>query len=123
MKLSTFALIFFSVSLNASAQIVLRKAMLTLGAMPSISQPVALLWVFIRNIYLWGGLACYAISIGTWLVVLSSTQVSVAYPMLSIGYFIAAILGYFFLGEAIGPARLGGIALICLGVLLVSRTA
>jgi multidrug transporter EmrE-like cation transporter len=123
MTASSFALIFLSVSMNAGAQIALRKAMLTLGAIPSISEPLAFLWTFVRNIYLWGGLSFYAVSILLWLAVLSSNQVSVAYPMLSIGYVIAAAFSFLLLGEAIPPMRLVGIALICAGVVCVSRTA
>ena len=57
------------------------------------------------------------------LVVLSRVEVSAAYPMLSIGYVLAAVMGYFFLGESVGVERMAGIALICGGVLLVARTA
>jgi drug/metabolite transporter (DMT)-like permease len=67
--------------------------------------------------------ACYAFSIALWLAVLSTTQVTVAYPLLSIGYVIAAVLSFFILGEMIPPVRLAGIALICVGVILISRTA
>ena len=123
MSVTTFALIFVSVSLNALAQVVLRQAMLKLGPVPPISEPVAFLWTFMRNAYLWGGLGCYATSIGMWLAVLSRAQVSVAYPMLSIGYIIAALLSFFFLGETLSPARICGIALICVGVIFVARTA
>jgi multidrug transporter EmrE-like cation transporter len=123
MNASSFALIVFSVSMNAAAQIALRKAMLTLGTIPPLGEPLAFLWTFIRNIYLWGGLGCYAISIVLWLAVLSSNQVSVAYPMLSIGYVIAAVLSFLILGETLPPVRLGGIALICVGVILIMRTA
>lgn len=123
MTLATFFLALFSVSLNACAQIVLRKAMLAHGAVPPIGEPVALVWWLTTNVYLWLGLACYAFSIGLWLVVLSRAEVSVAYPMLSIGYIIAAVLSFLLLGEAIGPAKIGGIGLICIGVLLITRAA
>jgi drug/metabolite transporter (DMT)-like permease len=123
MSVPIFLLIFVSVSFNALAQVVLRKAMLTLGPIPPFSEPVALVLTFFGNIYLWSGVACYAISLALWLAVLSSTQVSVAYPMLSIGYFIAAALSFFYLGETIGLIRLAGIALICAGVFIVARTA
>jgi hypothetical protein len=92
MTASSFALIFLSVSMNAGAQIALRKGMLTLGAIPSISEPLAFLWTFARNVYLWGGLSFYAVSI------------------------------FLLLGEAIPSMRLVGIALICVGVVCVSRT-
>ncbi|WP_352907458.1 EamA family transporter [Mesorhizobium sp. M0816] len=98
-------------------------AMLTLGTLPSIGQPITLLWTVLSNFYLWTGLSCYAISVLLWLAVLSSNQVSVAYPMLSIGYVIAVLFSFLLLGEAIPLARLVGIALICLGTVLISRTA
>ncbi|OWK24488.1 hypothetical protein AJ87_21305 [Rhizobium yanglingense] len=109
--------------MNALAQIALRKAMLTLGTLPSMGQPITLLWTVMSNVYLWGGLSCYAISVLLWLAVLTSNQVSVAYPMISIGYVIAVVFSFLLLGEAIPLARLIGIAVICLGVVLVSRTA
>jgi drug/metabolite transporter (DMT)-like permease len=120
--LALFALIVVSVSLNALAQVALRKAM-TFRALPALSEPIALGTSLVVNPWLWAGMACYAASIGLWLVVLSRTQVSVAYPMLSMGYVLAAVLGVLFLSETVGPARAGGIALICLGVLVVGKTA
>ncbi|MBY9062350.1 hypothetical protein K7957_05320 [Sphingomonas yunnanensis] len=122
MTLALFALIVVSVSLNALAQVALRKAM-TFRALPALSEPIALGTSLVANPWLWAGMACYAASIGLWLVVLSRTQVSVAYPMLSMGYVLAAVLGVLFLSETVGPARAGGIALICLGVLVVGKTA
>ncbi len=123
MNLATFALIVVSVSLNALAQVALRKAMLVAGTLPPISQPIGLGLALAGNVWLWAGMACYGASIGLWLAVLARVQVSVAYPMLSIGYVIAAVLGVTFLGETLGLARIAGILVICLGVFLVSRTA
>jgi len=123
MDLFSFVLAVASVSLNALAQIALRKAMLTIGTIPSPTDPIAFILTFLRNVYLWGGVACYAFSIALWLAVLSTTQVTVAYPLLSIGYVIAAVLSFFILGEMIPPVRLAGIGLICIGVILISRTA
>ena len=122
MTLALFALILVSVSLNALAQVALRKAM-TFRVLPALSEPIALGTSLVGNPWLWAGMACYAASIGLWLVVLSRAQVSVAYPMLSMGYVLAAVLGVLFLSETVGPARAAGIALICLGVLVVGRTA
>ncbi len=114
-------LILSSVSLNALAQVVLRKAMLLVPAQPSAA-PLRLALQLLSNPYLWSGLCCYALSIGLWLAVLSKVQVSLAYPMLSVGYIIAAMLGYVFLHESLSPYRMLGIGVICLGVILISRT-
>ena len=97
--------------------------MLSHGSAPPLGEPSVLLWWLVTNIYLWLGLGCYAFSIGTWLVVLSRAEVSTAYPLLSIGYIIAAILSVLLLGETLGAAKIGGIGLICAGVILITRAA
>lgn len=119
----TFVLIIVSVSLNALAQVVLRKAMLTLGVLPPPTQVVNFALTLAGNPWLWAGMACYGASIGIWLAVLARVPVSLAYPMLSIGYIIAAVLGVIFLREAVSVPRALGIGLICFGVFFVSRTA
>jgi drug/metabolite transporter (DMT)-like permease len=113
-----------SVSLNALAQISLRKTMLSLGALPaSASEVVRFLWSLGWSPWFIGGMACYALSIGLWLLVLAKTEVSLAYPLLSIGYLITAAVGYFYLGENVGYLRLAGIALISAGIVFVSQSA
>jgi len=54
-----------------------------------------------------GGMACYAASIELRLAVLSRVQVSVAYPMLSMGYVIAAVRGVIFWGKMWGSRERG----------------
>jgi multidrug transporter EmrE-like cation transporter len=49
--------------------------------------------------------------------------VSTAYPMLSLGYVAVAAVSVLWLGESMGPAKALGIALICAGVILVSRSS
>jgi multidrug transporter EmrE-like cation transporter len=43
--------------------------------------------------------------------------------MLSIGYILVAWASMIWLGETLSPAKVLGIALICVGVVLVSRSA
>ena len=76
----------------------------------------------ITNIYLWGAMLCYAVSIVIWMVVLSKVEVSYAYPFLSIGYVLSAVVGYFWFSESISPIRIVGIVVICVGVVLISRS-
>ena len=76
----------------------------------------------VTNISLWISAFCYIVSIGLWLVVLSKVDVSFAYPFLSIGYVISAVVGYFVFHEAVTPVRIAGIVVICIGVILISRS-
>jgi drug/metabolite transporter (DMT)-like permease len=53
---------------------------------------------------------------------LSRTDVTIAYPMLSLGYVVAAAGAWLFLGEAVSPQRLLAIAVIMVGVALLARS-
>ncbi|ETC98462.1 EamA family transporter [Asaia sp. SF2.1] len=124
MNASLFCMAIFSVTLNAVAQIALRKTMLTLGALPSsLITAFSFLTNLIGNFWFLGGMLCYAVSIGAWMIVLSKAEVSAAYPLLSIGYLITAAIGYFFLGEHVNTTRLIGIGIICIGIVVISRSA
>jgi drug/metabolite transporter (DMT)-like permease len=52
---------------------------------------------------------------------LSRIEVSIAYPLLSLGYVINAIGAWYLLGESMSFGRVGGIGFIILGVCLVAR--
>lgn len=123
MSLALVALILASVTCNAFAQVALRKAMLVAAPMPPLTEPLALGLHLAGNLYLWAGLLLFAGSIGLWLGVLSRVPVSVAYPMASLGYVVAMGGAIVFLGEAVTPARVAGLLLICAGVYLVAQSA
>jgi drug/metabolite transporter (DMT)-like permease len=55
-------------------------------------------------------------------LVLSWADYSYVQPASSAGYGVAALLGYFMLGEPVSPLRWLGIAIICLGVLVVGQS-
>jgi len=114
-------LILFSVLLNCAAQLFIRKGMLINGELTS-SNLVASLLPMITNLWLWVAMICYAISIFLWMAVLSKVEVSFAYPFLSIGYVVAAIIGFYFFGEHLSMSRILGIIVICIGVFLISRS-
>ncbi len=67
------------------------------------------------------GLTCYILSLGLWVLVLSRLEVSVAYPMVSLGYVMNAVLAYFYLGEGLSLIRILGILVICAGVVLIAK--
>lgn len=56
------------------------------------------------------------------ILVLSWADYSYVQPATSMAYGVAALLGYFMLGEPVSPLRWLGIAVICLGVLVVGQT-
>ena len=68
------------------------------------------------------GLACYGISLIVWIIGLSRTDVTIAYPMLSLGYVVSAIGAWMFLGEVVSPQRMLALGVIVVGVALLART-
>ena len=68
------------------------------------------------------GTACYGVSVVVWILGLSRVPVSMAYPLLSVGYVINAIAAHYLFGETVTLQRWLGIAFIAIGVWLVTRT-
>lgn len=67
------------------------------------------------------GFVLYAIGAVVWLAVLSSWEVSKAYPLVGLGFVFALPIG-FAMGEQINALRICGALLICTGVFVVSRS-
>ncbi len=67
------------------------------------------------------GLVFYILSAFSWLIALSKLELSIAYPMLSIGYVILMFVSYFFLNESLGINKIIGTLLIVGGIVFISR--
>jgi multidrug transporter EmrE-like cation transporter len=121
----TWTLIFTGVGLNAAAQLLLKVATRPLAAFSQFdfATLMASILVLAGSVPFWVGMFCYGASLCVWLAALARAPVSIAYPMLSIGYVIVAFASTMWLGETLSPAKILGIALICAGVALVSRSA
>jgi drug/metabolite transporter (DMT)-like permease len=62
------------------------------------------------------------VSLVVWVIGLSRADVTMAYPMLSLGYVVTAVLAWMFLGEVISLQRMAALAIIIVGVALLART-
>lgn len=123
MTLPTFLFILAGVLLNAGAQLLLKAGVRPLGAI-SVGWET-LLPTAVQVLSQWpilAGLGCYVVSVGVWIVGLSRVDVSIAYPMLSLGYVVNAVAAWWLFGEALGPMRWSGMLLILAGVLVMSRS-
>ena len=123
MTWTTFGFILAGVLLNAVAQLLLKAGVRPLGA---LSVDAATLLPTVARVLTQGpilaGLACYVLSVGVWIVGLSRVDVSIAYPLLSLGYVVNALAACWLFGEVLGPQRLAGMLLILAGVFLVARS-
>lgn len=124
MSLSTFAFIISGVLLNAMAQLLLKAGTNALGGAIHLTMDN---WFqtglkVATQLPILGGLACYAISLVVWIIGLSRTDVTIAYPMLSLGYVVSAAGAWLFLGETVTLQRLAAIGIIMIGVALLARS-
>ena len=120
----TWALILTGVGLNAAAQLLLKVATRPLAHFSDFGlETLRFSMVSLgTSLAFWAGMLCYGTSLLVWLAALSKAPVSTAYPMLSLGYIVVATISVLWLGETLSPAKVLGIALICAGVVLVSRS-
>jgi multidrug transporter EmrE-like cation transporter len=119
----TFGLLMTGVLLNAAAQLLLKAGTNAVGQFEFSAQnilPVGMKLAFEPHIA--GGLACYVVSVAVWIVGLSRVPVSVAYPMLSVGYIVNAVAAWYLFGESLTAQKLAGIGFIVCGVYLVARS-
>jgi multidrug transporter EmrE-like cation transporter len=121
----TWALILTGVGLNAAAQLLLKLATRPLAHFSQFSADTLAgsVVILLKSLPFWAGMVCYGASVCVWLAALAKAPVSTAYPMLSLGYVVVAAVSVMWLGESMTPAKVLGIALICAGVVLVSRNA
>ena len=118
-----FALVLTGVLLNAAAQFLLKAGVNRIGVIGLQFHTLVRSGLELAvNPYILAGLACYVVSVVVWLLALSRTAVSIAYPMLSIGYIVTALAAWAFLGENMNLVRWAGIGVIILGVFLVARS-
>jgi multidrug transporter EmrE-like cation transporter len=110
--LASLSFLLMGVVLNAAAQLLLKAGTNAAPLGPALALEPHIL----------GGLACYGVSVVVWVIGLSKVPVSIAYPMLSIGYVLNAVAAYYLLGEAVTPMRFAGIGIIIVGVFIVARS-
>ncbi len=121
-KHKSLLLILFSVLLVDSGQLILKKGLLDLGGVDlSVGLFPFFVTMFSSPLVLLG-IALFASSSVTWLLALSKSQLSFAYPILSIGYVVVSILSWYFFGENLSSLRLIGLGFIVGGVYVMSRS-
>ncbi|MDO8413088.1 MAG: EamA family transporter [Gallionellaceae bacterium] len=122
MSLISFGLIFTGVMLNAAAQILMKAGTNSIGYFEFSSANILPIgWKLATEPHIVGALFCYALSVVIWILALSRVPVSIAFPLLSMAYIVNAIAAWYLLNETLNPAKMLGIGVIILGVIIISR--
>ena len=123
MTWAAFALVLTGVLLNAIAQLALKASVSDTGIISLDMQSLLTsAGSLASNLWLWLGLICYPISVVVWIVALSRVDVSIAYPMLSIGYIVNAVAAWHLFDEPMNLGKVVGIGIIIVGVYVLARS-
>jgi drug/metabolite transporter (DMT)-like permease len=110
-----------SISLGAIAQFLLKVGVNSMGGFRFDPHNVvgSVMGVLLEP-HIAVGIVVFVSSMLIWLVVISSMELSRAYPMISISYIIVTLLSRFVLHENLSAMRLAGISVILLGVVMIN---
>ena len=123
MNLTTFGFLIAGICLNAVAQLLLKAGTNAVGAIHLTAENWFSTGIKLATqLPIIGGLTCYVVSVGVWIIGLSRVDVTIAYPLLSLGYIINAVGAWYFLGEVVSAQRILAIGVIIVGVILLTRS-
>ncbi len=115
------AMLLVSVLLSGAGQTYLKLGLNRLtvedkSGLLSFAREAAITW------QVWVGLVLFAGSVGIWMLVLASNELSWGYPILGLSYVVVALSGWLVFGEQISINRALGIALVIVGAIMVGRS-
>ncbi|MEK7540558.1 MAG: EamA family transporter [Patescibacteria group bacterium] len=123
MTKTDFLLMLTTVTLNASASLLVKKGAGAIvgGQKLSTAQGWFALLGPAVNPYTVVGIILLGLSFVAYIFVLSRIQLSVAQPMLAMSYIMVGVAAHFIFGESLSTMKVVGIGVIMVGVFLVSR--
>jgi len=121
----TMLLMILAVTAGTVGDLLLAKGMKELGDLSTMNLR-GIIEVTLRAMTEWKivvGTTMLALFFFLWLAVLSWEDLSVALPLQALNYVLVALLAKYILHEHISPLRWAGIALVCIGVMLITKSS
>jgi len=121
--MKSILLVLCSVTPAVAGQLILKYAIGRMNLSMEETGPVGYyVRLFTTPIVLLGFLM-YGVSSLFWLFILSKLPLSLAYPLVSMGYVLVVFFSWLLLREHVGIGRMAGVAVICCGVALLALSA
>jgi uncharacterized membrane protein len=123
LRLKTLVMVCAMVLCANAGDLLLKRGMLQIGAVALSLQGITHAFVMtVTNGTLWVGIFFLCGFMLSYMTVLSWADYSYVMPAGAFGYALLTFFAVIFLHEAVSPRRWVGVALICVGVLLVGQT-
>lgn len=124
MRWQIVSMIIISILLSSAAQLLLKYG----ASSPSIQKAIYshsilnLFYAMISTPQIILGLLCFGVSLILWIVILSRTDVSYAYPFVALGICLTILAGWFFFNESLSMLRIIGVVIVVAGVITVANS-
>jgi len=120
-------ILLFSVLLlcDTATQLLFKRGVTDLGEIPldTINHLQVYLWGLASNVYVWLGVLSIAIAFFCWLAVISKVDLSKAHLITCLAYATVPISSVLLLHETINLKQLFGVAIICVGAYISTKTS
>jgi drug/metabolite transporter (DMT)-like permease len=106
---------------GTAGELFITRAMKVAGEVTDF-RPAGIVRVILRAMrvgWMWAGLTLMALAFFALLGILSVDNVSFVVPVTALNYVVGTLGGQLFLGEKVTRQRWAGVALVCVGVMLV----
>jgi multidrug transporter EmrE-like cation transporter len=123
-NISTMALlfIFLTVGFTVLGQILVKQGMLEVGRMPTeIPNVPSFLWRALTNVKVVLGFGSAFMASLCWIVAISRSELSFAYPFMGLGIVLVLVLSPIFFGEFVPMTRWLGVLIVCIGIWVASQ--
>jgi len=115
-----YIVLMINVALGVIGQFLIKQGVMRIGAFDLNSGMSFFIKAFTAPMVIIG-LGVYFVSAVLWIALLSKLPLSVAYPMLSLGYVLVVIFSAVYLHEPLNWSKLLGVLLISGGVFFITR--
>jgi drug/metabolite transporter (DMT)-like permease len=116
-------LVLCSVAPAVAGQLLLKFAIARLALNMDTAGPVGYYVKLFTTPLVLLGFLMYGFSSLIWLFILSKLPLSLAYPLVSMGYVLVVFFSWLLLHEHVSSTRILGVVVICLGVTLLALSA
>jgi drug/metabolite transporter (DMT)-like permease len=124
MSTKTVFLALSAPAIGTVGQLLLKYVMKGIGplGLAELGSPARIIAALLMNPLFLLAAGLYALGFLIWLIVLSKLDLSLAYPILALSYFLVPLLSWLLFGEQISLGRWLGIVIICVGVVVVGTS-
>ena len=119
---SALFFILLTLTFTVVGQLLVKRGMIEVGSHPSqLGLLPRFLWQTLTNWKVIGGLAAAVIAALSWMIAVSRTDLSFAYPFMGLAIVLVLALSGALFREQIPFSRWVGVLVVCLGIFIASR--